>query len=130
VTSQELSVKAKEALERSKPSASPHPQVRGLAKVLAGLKRTWYVDKRQHGGCCMFYYFSPPVRECLAQAQMCAERAKTQSSPQLKQLFLKNEQHWVSLARRRYFAEGPDMPPQNGRTRQMLRGTRKDQSKH
>lgn len=53
----------------------------------------------------MFVNLSGEARECHLYAEHCADRARHQSDPQLRQDFLEMQQRWLGLARGYEFAE-------------------------
>jgi hypothetical protein len=53
----------------------------------------------------MFVSLSREARECCLYAEQCADRARLQSDPKLRQDFLDMEQRWISLARCYEFPE-------------------------
>ena len=53
----------------------------------------------------MFVSVSREARECRLYAAQCADRARLQSDPKLRQDFLDMEQRWLSLARCYEFPE-------------------------
>ena len=48
---------------------------------------------------------SEQIRQCLAHAEDCAQRAAVQTDPQLKQDFLDTERRWLFLARSYEFTD-------------------------
>ena len=53
----------------------------------------------------MFVSVSREASECRLYAEHCADKARLQSDPQLRQCFLEMQQRWLSLARSYEFAE-------------------------
>ncbi len=53
----------------------------------------------------MFVSVSREASECRLYAEQCADRARLQSDPKLRQDFLDMEQRWLSLARCYEFPE-------------------------
>jgi hypothetical protein len=53
----------------------------------------------------MFVNLSGEARECHLYAEHCADKARLQSDPQLRQCFLEMQRRWLSLARSYEFAE-------------------------
>jgi hypothetical protein len=53
----------------------------------------------------MFKSVSREASECRLHAEHCADKARLQSDPQLRQCFLEMQQRWLSLARSYEFAE-------------------------
>jgi hypothetical protein len=53
----------------------------------------------------MFVSVSTEARECRLYAAQCADRARLQSDPKLREDFLDMEQRWLSLARCYEFPE-------------------------
>ena len=49
--------------------------------------------------------FSSEAGECRLYAEHCADRARLQSDPQLRQDFLEMQRRWLALARSYEFAE-------------------------
>jgi hypothetical protein len=53
----------------------------------------------------MFVSLSREARECRLYADQCADRARLQSDPKLRQDYLDMEQRWLALARCHEFPE-------------------------
>jgi hypothetical protein len=53
----------------------------------------------------MFVSVSSEASECRLYAEHCADRARLQSDPQLRQCFLEMQRRWLGLARSYEFVE-------------------------
>jgi hypothetical protein len=71
-------------------------------QVSAKLHANW--DVGALGGA-MFVSVSREASECRLYAEHCADKARLQSDPQLRQCFLEMQRRWLSLARSYEFAE-------------------------
>jgi hypothetical protein len=74
----------------------------------------------------MFVSVSREASECRLYAEHCADKARLQSDPQLRQCFLEMQQRWLSLARSYEFTERLEVPVGRRREEQRARLIIKD----
>ena len=72
----------------------------------------------------MLVEFSREARECRLYAEHCADKARFQSDPQLRQDFLEMQRRWLGLARSYEFSERLEflsaVETRNKETRQII----------